>query len=469
MTHVAIIGGGVAGLSLAFAVQRRSTAARPVAVTVLEAAPRAGGNLRSERVDGFLCEWGPNGFLDNAPDTLALVHDVGLDDRRLPSREAARRRFLYHHDRLHQVPEGPISFFTSPLLSWRGRLRVAAEPFAPARPAGDETIHAFAARRIGREAADVLIDAMVSGVFGGDARELSLRACFPRMFDMETQYGGLVRALLARRRSRAASAPVGAPLGRLTSFVGGIEELVVALTARLGASVQTSARVTGIEPVLTVPGAAPSGPRWRVHVDGQPPMGADHVVCAGSAASTSRLVASLDPQLSAALTGISTAPLAVVCLGYQASTFGHPLDGFGFLVPRGEGLRLLGALWDSSIYPGRAPDGRVLIRVMLGGATDPGAVALDDDELLHEARTGLRTAMGVEVRPVFWRIIRHPVGIPQYTRGHLERLSRIDAALARHPGLWTAGNSYRGVAINACVAEAAPLADRILAADAGTR
>jgi protoporphyrinogen/coproporphyrinogen III oxidase len=457
MTRVAIVGGGIAGLSLAFALEQQA-APGTLAVTVLEAAPRAGGNLRSEQVDGYLCEWGPNGFLDNVPATLALARDLGLERRLLPSHDAARRRFLYRAGRLHQLPEGPVSFFGSPLLSPAGRLRVACEPFARRRPEGDETIHAFAARRIGREAADVLIDAMVSGVFGGNARELSLRACFPKMYEMESAHGGLVRALLARRGRKAASGPVGSPLGRLTSFVEGIEELPLALLRALGDRVRTGARVEAVERT----GRASGAWAWRLHLAGAEPAEADHVVFASGAAATGRALALLDPSLASVLGEIPSAPLAVVCLGYATATLEHPLDGFGFLVPRGEAVRALGALWDSSIFAGRAPEGRALVRVMLGGATDPDAVDLDDDALAREAGTALRAAMGVRPDPVFTKVVRHRVGIPQYTRGHLDRLALIERGLAGYPGLWVAGNSYRGVAINACVADAASLAARIL-------
>jgi oxygen-dependent protoporphyrinogen oxidase len=158
--------------------------------------------------------------------------------------------------------------------------------------------------------------------------------------------------------------------------------------------------------------------------------------------------------------------MVVVALGYDRATLGHPLDGFGFLVPRGEGLRMLGALWDSSVYPGRAPEGRALVRVMLGGAHDPAAIALDDDAVLRITREELRTAMGITAAPTFVRIFRHPVGIPQYTVGHLARLERIDTGLSALPGLFVAGNSYRGIAINACVAEAGPLAARVIGSGA---
>jgi protoporphyrinogen/coproporphyrinogen III oxidase len=459
MPRVVIAGGGIAGLSIAFELTRERSDA--VEVLVLERAGRAGGNLRSERVAGYLCEWGPNGFLDNVPDTLALVRQLGMEDRLLPADARAMKRFIYRGGRLHALPGKPVGFALSGLLSVRGRARVVGEPLARRRPDGDETIHAFATRRIGREAADVLIDSMVSGVFGGNARELSLRACFPKMWEMETTYGSLVKAMLAKRRERRApsAAPMGAPGGHLTSFTDGIEEIVHGLTRALGARVQTGRAVRRVHPRR--PGA---GEGWLLDLDDGRAVEADAVVLAGSASMSATLVDGFDEDLARVLCTIPTAPLAVVCLGYETARLDRPLDGFGFLVPRGEGIGILGALWDSSIYPGRAPAGRALIRVMSGGAHDPSVVALDDETLVERARADLRTTMQLDIEPVFTRVFRHPVGIPQYTVGHLERLSAIDARLDAHPGLVLAGNSYRGVSINACAADAASRAQQVRAA-----
>lgn len=476
MKRIVIAGGGIAGLSLAVSLRRR-LAASEYDVTVLERAERAGGNIRTETIDGFKCEWGPNGFLDNVPETLALVHEIGLDGRVQRSSDQARRRFIYHAGRLHEVPGGPAAFLTSGLLSLRGKLRIGWEPFAAPRPDTDETIHAFATRRIGREAADVLIDPMVSGIFGGNARELSLAACFPKMAQMEADYGGLFKAMLGKMRERRAARkraasdggsapqPMGAPTGTLTSFVGGMQDLIDALVTRLGPSIVTNAAVRAIER---------NGNAWTVTSDGAGVIAADAVVLAGPAHVSSTLVSPFDVALGGMLTGIPSAALAVVCLGYGEAAVARdrgPLDGFGFLVPRGEGPRILGALWDSSVYPGRAPEGRVLIRAIVGGAHDPGILSLDDAALLETVRTDLRRVMGLTLTPDFIKIFRHPLGIPQYTVGHLARLDAIDRRLARWPGLFLAGNAYRGPAINACVVDAERLGDAIrdYLANAGDR
>jgi oxygen-dependent protoporphyrinogen oxidase len=455
LKRVAVVGAGIAGLAVAHAVRRRAPEAE---VAVLEASSRPGGNIRSERVDGYLCEWGPNGFLDSVPETLALARDLGLAERVQRSDDRARRRLIFRDGRLHVLPGGPAGFLRSGLLSWRGKLRIAGEPFAASRPAEDETIHAVAARRIGREAADVLVGSMVSGVFAGDARALSLRACFPKMWQMETDHGGLFRALVAKVRERRVRRgdPLGSPLGTLTSFREGTEELVRAAAKGLGPSLRLGARATGLRR---------AGSCWRVEAEGDGGVEADAVVLAGPPSASARLLGAVDDPLAAELAAIPSAGLAVVALGFEESRLAAPLDGFGFLVPRGEGPRILGVLWDSSIYPGRAPSGRVLLRVMIGGALDPEASRLEDAELLAAVRRDLQATMGLAADPELVRIFRHPLGIPQYEVGHLERLARVEDRLARLPGLHLAGNGYRGVAINACVAGAGPLAERILSAD----
>lgn len=454
MSSIAIVGGGVTGLTIAHEIRKRAPSAD---VVILEPRERAGGNVRTETYDGYLCEWGAVGFLDNAPDTLRVAREIGLEARLQPSRDEARRRYIFRGGRLHEVPAAPPAFLTSRLISFRGKARIFGEPFAAGPPDGDESIAGFATRRIGREAASILVDSMVSGIYAGDASALSLRACFPKMWDMERDHGGLFRALIARRKLRRKGDAVGAPSGRLTSFPRGMTELVEALTASLGPIVRTSSPVVDLRPPALT-GYALTTPRGRV--------AADAVVLAGPAAESADLVSAFGFGLSSALRAIPTAPLAVVCLGYDAAALiadRGPLDGFGFLVPRSEKIRTLGALWESSIYDGRAPAGKALLRVMIGGATDPHILDVEDAALLTQVRADLLVTMGLTIAPEMVRIIRHPRGIPQYTIGHLDRLARIDAELERFPGLFVAGNSYRGVSINNCIADAPAIAERALA------
>ena len=450
MKRIAIIGGGIAGLSIAWKIHQRDPEA---SVVVLERSAQAGGNIRTEQVDGYTCESGPDGFLDNAPATLQLAREVGLGHRLLPSSDSARRRFIFRRGRLHEVPVSPLAFAKTRLLSARGKLRLMCEPFGRRPPSGDESIHDFASRRIGTEAASVLVGSMVSGVFAGDAAALSLKACFPRMWELEHEHGSLVRALLATRKNRKKEDAAGAPAGRLTSFTGGMSELITALTRALGREVRLCS------PALSL-AAAPDG-GWRIQTpDG--PVDADAVVLADPASESANLIRPFEPNLAGEIEDIRTAPIAVVSLGYAEEDTG-PLNGFGFLVPRSEGIRILGALWETSIYPHRAPSGKTLLRVMIGGACDPGAVGLDDDALLATVRADLERTMGLRAVPEFVKVVRHRKGIPQYTGGHLDRLQRTERLLGRYPSLHLAGNSYRGVSINNCIAEAEGLTARVLA------
>lgn len=444
MTRIVVVGGGIAGLSTAYALRKRQPAAD---VVLLERSATTGGNIRTERIDGYTCEWGPDGFLDDAPETMALVRDLDLVARIQPSRDAARRRFVVRHGRLCEPPMSPGTLLTSPVLSWPAKLRLAWEPFAARRVDVDESIYEFAARRIGHEPADVLVGAMVSGIFAGDPRALSLAACFPKMRALEDEYGSLVRALLAKRRKGSGGAGPAGPAGRLTSFVDGMGELVSALTGALGPLVRTSVAARTIAPE--------AGGGYSVQTD-TGLLHADAVVLTGPAAESATIVSGCDGVLAELLGGIPTAPLAVVAFGYRAAALpdGGALNGFGFLVPRSEPFRILGALWETSIYPNRAPDGHVLLRVMVGGACDPDAVALADDQLVDLVRRDLRAIMRIETEPAFVRIIRHRRGIPQYVKGHLARMAAIDGRLRSLPGLYVAGSSYRGVSLNSCIQEA---------------
>lgn len=480
MARIAVVGGGIAGLATALAIADRARQLRhPLELTVLEGAPRVGGNLRSEHDGGYTVEWGPNGFLDNVPATLELVDRVGLRAELQPADASAAKRFLYRGGRLHELPLSPLAFLGCPVLSVAGRLRVLKEPWTRPKPAGlDETVDAFATRHIGAEAARVLVGAMVSGVFAGDSRKLSLASAFPKMAEMEAAHGSLVRAMLARGRERRRAkrrlaelaargedapelrrpgGPAG-PGGTLTSFRRGIESFVEALAAALPVPVETGRPVSRL-----VPAPLGAAARWRLEAAGGPPIEADQVVLALPAGSASALAAPFDPGLAATFAEIPTAPLAVVALAFDEAALGRAPHGFGFLAPRGEGLRILGCLWDSSIFPGRAPAGKVLVRAMIGGATDPAAVNLPDAELVAAVRSDLERAMAIEVEPERIWVFRHRQGISQYTVGHGERLASIERALAGWPGLHVTGQSFRGVAMNACVEEARRVAERVLA------
>jgi oxygen-dependent protoporphyrinogen oxidase len=468
MKRVVVVGGGIAGLTTALHLRDRAGAVGvELDLEILEASDRPGGNIETDRTGGFL---------DNVPATPALVRRLGLEGSVQKADEAAAKRYLYRNGKLHLLPTGPLGFLRSPVLSLPGRLRVLAEPFASGRPEGvDESIFQFASRRIGDEAASVLIDAMVSGVFAGDVRRLSLASSFPRMAAMESEHGGLVKAMIARMRERRRArravearrragedveelvrpgGPAG-PGGTLTSFREGLDTLPLALARELGDRVRLGVRATGIR-------RGGSGPPWVVEMEGGEMAPADAVVVAVPSPRAAPLLRGLDPDLAAVIDEIPTAGLSVVALGYAAESMGGPPDGFGFLVPRGQGLRILGCLWDSSIFPGRGPRGRVLLRVMVGGAHDPEAVEEDQEVLVSQVRRELHQTMGVEGEPLLAKVYRWPLGIGQYTVGHRARIRRMEKRLGRLGPLWVAGSSFYGISMNACIEKAGEQAVEIL-------
>ncbi|MDF1536718.1 MAG: protoporphyrinogen oxidase [bacterium] len=464
--RVCVVGGGLSGLSAAYLIREEAgKAGLPVEITLLEAEPRTGGKIGTLSWEGCLGETGPNGFLDNKPHTLDLCARMGIEGSLLRSTDAARKRYIFSGGRLQALPEDPVLFMGSDLVSVRGRIRIASEYLVPRKEgADDETLADFVRRRLGKEALDKLIGPMASGVFAGDPENMSLAACFPKVLALEKKYGGLIRGMLAMKKEAAlkgGSGPGSAgPGGVLTSFTGGMGDLTDALSGRLGESVVTSAPVVKLE-------AAANGrnPRYRLTCgDSKDRAETDAavVVLAIPAYASAALLRELDPGIAATMDTIPYAVMAVVHLGYDESSLPFPLDGFGFLIPKSEGRRILGSLWASSIFSGRAPAGHALLTVMIGGAGDPFTPRLDEEDLLNVARQEVNVTMGIETAPVFSRVIKWEKAIPQYTFGHLDRIESIENRLADHPGLFITGNAWRGVGINDCVAEGERAARRVL-------
>ena len=465
MARVAIVGGGISGLAIGW--ELMSLGVPREDLVVFEADGQAGGNMRTERAGSFVLETGPNGFLDNSPPTLDLVHRLGIEDRLLVSNESSAIRYLFCRGKLRKLPSGPGGMLFSGMLSLSGRLRVFMEPFISKGGFKEESAFDFAARRIGKDAAATLVDAMVSGVFAGNARELELSAAFPKMAAMESEYGGLVRAMigLAKKRkreaaqkvasSKTAAGPAG-PGGTLTSFRDGFDELARELASRLGPSLKTGVRITALEK------GSPHG--YRIIDERGETRFADAVVLAGPAFASSKIVNHLDPELSSALGTIPTAPITVVATAYKLKDVGRQPNGFGFLVPRGHGARILGCLWTSSIWDGRAPDDHVLLRTMVGGAHDPAAIEIDDRDLMDLVAGDLKKTMDLTAKPVERWIFKHEKGIAQYTPGHTARVERIEKLLADHPGVFVSGSSYGGISVNHCIAEAPAIATRLMSA-----
>jgi oxygen-dependent protoporphyrinogen oxidase len=440
-TKIAILGGGVTGLCAAHYL---STSYGRDNVLLLEASDYIGGTTRTDAVDGFLLDWGPNGFLDREPLTLQWVDDLGVTKEVVRADESAARRYILKNGELVEVLPPP-KFLLTPLLSLPGRARLMCEPLIRGKKdEAPETIWDFAARRIGKEAADTLVGPMVSGVFGGDAKQLSLAHCFPRMAAMERDYGSLFKALLAKKKENSAASPVG-PSGTLTTFQAGIGFLPQQAAAQLGDRALANTRATSI---------AMKNGAYCVHCDDGSSVEARAVVVATPAFAASGIVAGLDAHFAKTLDSVAYANIAVVCTAFRRDAVGHDLNGFGFLIPRNQGKRILGCLWTSSIFPHQAPDGHVLLRTMVGGFTDQNAVDLSDLEFMELLRRELYPLLQIEGEPELLRVFRHRRGIPQYLLHHGDCLAAADAAETAHPGLVFAGNAYRGVGLNDCVVSA---------------
>ncbi len=462
MKKVLVIGGGISGLSTAWLLDKRARAAgMNVDLCLLEQEQQPGGKIRSVREDGFLCEWGPNGFLDSKPQTLELCAALGITDRLHRSNDNARKRYIFTGGELHRLPENGPSFLKSRLLSWPGKLRLLGEPFAANPPGTDESLADFGRRRLGAEALQKLIAPMASGIFAGDPETMSLVSCFPRIAELEREYGGLFVAMLAlakkkrqeRKEGKISSSAAG-PGGTLTSFKEGIQFLTDTLAAQLGERVRTGVAVASV---------TRSGNSWEVRTSTGETLQADLVISAAPAFAAAGMLEGVDTDLVATLRQILYSTLNVVCCGFKTEGLGHPLDGFGYLVPKEEGRTVLGTLWDSSMFEERAPGGMALLRSMAGGACRPELMELPDSELLQRVRDDLQAAMGITQPPCFSRIIRHQQAIPQYTVGHAKRLEAIEGRLSGLPGLLLTGNAFKGVGLNDCVAASQATVDRALA------
>lgn len=464
MTKIVVLGAGISGLTTAYALENLAKReGLEVEIIVLEKDARPGGKMLSVKSDGYLCEWGPNGFLDNKPMTLDLCRSLGIDAHLLRSNDNARKRFIYAANSLHRLPEGAASFFKSNLISWPGKLRLGCEMLIPAkRDGGDETLADFARRRLGAEALERLIGPMVSGIFAGNPETMSLRSCFPRIHQLEQEYGGLLKAMAKlgrqKRRDQKAGKQVASaagPGGTLTSFAAGIQELTDGLVRKLAAEVRTDSGVTRIE-------AKQGG--FLLHLEDETQVEAEIVVSAAPAHALSEMLAQTDELAASLLKQIPYAPMNVVCFGYARDKIARDLSGFGYLIAKGEKRHTLGTLWDSSIFPQRAPDGQVLLRSMFGGATNPQAIELSEEEVKQRTMADLKLIMGIDAAPDFVKIFRHRRAIPQYIPGHSARLAELDLRLEKIPGLFLTGNAFFGVGINDCVNASNQISDKVIAA-----
>lgn len=426
MTQTIVVGAGLSGL-----VRAHALAARGEDVLVLEAGSRAGGVVKTDRIDGYVVERGPN-TVRPTPELWSLVSDLGLLSQvQLASPSATR--YLDFDGRLQAMPMSAFGLLGTGLLSVRGKLRLFAEPFV--RRGGpredDESVRDFFTRRLGHEVAERFVEPFVSGIFAGDAGELAAAAAFPTLKEMDTRYGSLLRGAIRSRRGRRPPA-VKPPRG-LLSFRQGLATLPRAIAAALGDRLKLGNPVRQVQ-------IAGSG--WRLATESGA-FEAQRLVVATSCDAAAQIVSAAAPEAAAALAGIPSPALAVLHLAWPVDAFERRPEGFGYLVVPQASRRILGCLWSASLFAGRAPEGQALLTIFLGGRLDPNAAALPDGELAAAAVRDVRAAMGVRGEPRVVAVTRWAHSIPQYDRGHLARVQTLAAAEARCPGLTFLGN-YRG-------------------------
>ncbi len=455
-TEVAIVGGGISGLSAAWELHKRRTS-----FVLLEGTERWGGVIRTETEGGFLFEAGPDSMLAQKPDGLALCRELGLGDRLVPTDMERRRVYVLHRRRLRALPEGMalavptriLPFLMSSLFTPWGKLRMGLDlAIRPRRDGADESVASFLRRRFGQECVDRLGEPLLAGIHAGDPERLSIRATFPRFVELERKHGGLLRGMWAAQRPKAP------PAAAFHSLLGGMGELVSALLARLPPqALRLGVALRAIR----------SGDNFTLETTAGAVV-ARSLILAVPPSKAAGLLEPIVPEAGPSLRAVPFASTAAVLLGFRRSDVGHPLDGYGLVVPATEGLRTAALSFASSKLPGRAPEGHVLLRAFVGGIRDPKALDLDDAALLALPQRELQPVLGLRGGPVAARVFRWPETTPQMEVGHLARVAELDARLAAVPGLHMIGAGLRVTGVPDCIAEGRRAAESA-AADQSSR
>jgi oxygen-dependent protoporphyrinogen oxidase len=472
MTHIVIIGGGIAGLSAAYYATRH----RPQAdITVLESSNHWGGKITTDRVpfdDGqFIIEGGPDTFLATKPWGVALCKEIGLSERLHGTNPHNKNTYVLSKGRLLPLPDGLAmmiptniqAILKSGLVSWFSKARMGLDFLLPSKSVnGDESLGAFVSRRLGREAYENLIEPLMSGIYAGDGDQLSLASTFPYLRDLEIKYGSLARGALEMRKQSNGKSVQGSRSAFLTPTTGLaeiVEKLVDHLTSN-GATLHLNTRVTSIQHLTPDTLREPQGSAWNVTLETGEVLEADSVILATPAFMSGNLLASLDPELASVLQSIPYASTATVSLAYRQGDLPRDLDGYGYVIPRREGRRALACTWTSTKFPHRAPEGYALIRVFVGRAGQN--IPWNEKDLFELAKEELHFTLNIKAEPLLHRVFLWESAMPQYNLGHPEILNRIDAALEKYPGLALAGNGYRGIGIPDCIHSGELAVDKIL-------
>jgi oxygen-dependent protoporphyrinogen oxidase len=439
--QVAVIGAGISGLACAYRLQQLG-----VDVAVFESNSAAGGMIDSVERDGLLFEAGPQSF-QGTPALLELIRKLGLEAQ-LQKADPRAPRYVLLHGHLRKIPMSPQALLASTLLNPVSRWKIASEPFKKSQPpTEEESVAAFVRRKFGHEILEYLVAPFVSGVYAGDPEKLSLKAAFPTLDEWERRYGSILRGAMKSRppkEKRTAAPP-------LCSFTHGVATLPRAMATQLGDALHYEARAVSVD-FANQPVAAAAACEIRIVQNGQErPLNVDAAVVATPAYAAAHLLETFSPHLAQILSGIAYAPVAVVACTYYRQQVGDPLEGFGFLVPRGEKVRTLGTVWNSSLFPGRAHEGSVTITSFIGGVTDPDIIQLHEENIAAIVTEENARILGITGPPVEVAVWKYPRALPQYNLGHGHIVETIRDAERALPGLFFAGNYLEGPAVGKCV------------------
>lgn len=437
---VAVVGAGITGLTVAYALQLRD-----IKSVVYEASNRVGGCIKTVKENGFLVECGPNSLLDTHPNLGKLIDMLDLGGNRLPARRSARNRFIVRDGKPIALPASPPAFFTSKAFSAKAKLSLLKEPFIRSRSHESESLADFVVRRLGQEFLDYAINPFVSGVYAGNPELLSTCHAFPKLYALEQEYGSLIKGAIKGAKERRKRAETASKDARMFTFYDGMETLPRRLADKLGAAVQLGYPITSIQ-------RTPDG-QWMLGGETY-----SDVVLALPAHAMAKLRTPFKLSL---LDEIYYPPVTSLSLGFNANQFTHPLNGFGMLIPQVEQRYSLGALFPSSIFPGRAPDGMALLTVFVGGAQWPQRAQHDEDMILNHVLDDLRDLLGLTGKPEYTRFSVWPKAIPQYVIGYGKYLDHMKQVEAEHPGIHFAGHYRDGISVANSVLSGIKTAEQI--------
>lgn len=449
---VCIVGAGITGLTLAYQLERSG-----LQVSVLEKAKKPGGVMQTETGDGFLFDQGPNGTFFKSRAVEQLIDDLGLQTRVQFTKENAAKRYLVKDGMLQQLSNRPMALFASNLLSWRGKLRLCAEPFIrPKRDDSRESVADFARRRFGQEALERLIDPLIAGIYAGNPEKLDFHFTLSRLAALEQKYGSIARALLAMKQARRKKSAAELAKSKMFSFDGGMHVLADSLARQLGDDLVLNAEVQSIEQCQDSVEVT-----YHDALEGRRVLNARRLILATPADASATLLAPIHTSIADALMRINYSPVAVVFHGYEKKQIEHPLDGFGFLVPAIEKRKILGSIWSSTKFLNRAPQGHVALTTFIGGERQPELLENDEDTLFNIVENELRDLIGVSGQPTSRKIRIMPKAIPQFGLQHKAVLETITAFEADHRQIRIAGNFLQGVGVADCIANATKMAKEI--------